>query len=127
MSRSPKPADTIYLMEGGPLPGEGQTCDAQLLRTKIRIYSLFFPRILVSATDYVHSDLLHRAVEEPLWDKGGTVAMALPNDVGSPDGYFDTRFDQEKRYLLFQGKRLEVWHGRTSHDNFAQSCLESPC
>ena len=82
----------VLLMEGGPSRGDA-THLTKTLRTKMRLFSLFFGRVLVHSSDYIESTKLPRLAREEsaLWEKTGTVRILLPNDVGDLRDYVNRR------------------------------------
>lgn len=81
----------ILLMEGGPFRDD-VTIDPAVLRARVRLLTLFFPRVLISPSDFIESPSLHLVArsDQNLWTTG-SIEISLPDDVKSLEEYIDKR------------------------------------
>ena len=90
---------SILLMEGGPFGLIDETSTTRQLKIKIRLFSVLFPQVLISSSDFVESNKLWRVASQdrPIWEKGGSVAIYLANDVNNLKEYVERRLVPGRR------------------------------
>src|SRR5262245_1419525 len=90
---------SILLMEGGPFGSTDETATTPKLMAKMRLFSILFPQVLISSSDFVESNKLWRAAsrDRAIWGNGGSVAIYIANDVNNLTEYVEKRLVPGRR------------------------------